>query len=109
MFTATDLPEPVVPAISRWGIFARSARTGAPPISLPSARASLWTDRSKLRAAIISRRKTVSRFWFGNSIPITLRPGTTATRTDRALIDRAISSARLITRDDFTPGAGSSS
>ncbi|MNT80832.1 hypothetical protein D3C72_2203540 [compost metagenome] len=33
----TDLPEPVVPAISRWGILARSATTGLPAMSLPSA------------------------------------------------------------------------
>ena len=32
----TDLPEPVVPAISRCGMRARSAMTGAPPMSLPS-------------------------------------------------------------------------
>src|SRR5438445_546715 len=31
----TDLPEPVVPAIKRCGILARSAMIGAPPISLP--------------------------------------------------------------------------
>ena len=32
----TDLPDPVVPAISKCGIRARSAMTGAPPMSLPS-------------------------------------------------------------------------
>ncbi len=34
---ATDLPEPVVPAISRCGMRARSATTELPPMSLPSA------------------------------------------------------------------------
>jgi hypothetical protein len=34
---ATDLPEPVVPATSRCGIFARSATIGLPVMSLPSA------------------------------------------------------------------------
>src|SRR3981189_2510990 len=38
-----------------------------------------------------------------------LRPGTTATRADSALIDRAISSASPMTREDLRPGAGSSS
>ena len=33
----TDLPEPVVPATSKWGILARSAITGSPPMVLPSA------------------------------------------------------------------------
>ena len=32
---ATDLPEPVVPAISRCGMRARSAITGSPPMVLP--------------------------------------------------------------------------
>ena len=34
---ATDLPEPVVPAISRCGMRARSATIGWPEMSLPSA------------------------------------------------------------------------
>ncbi len=34
---ATDLPEPVVPAIRRCGMRARSAQTELPPMSLPSA------------------------------------------------------------------------
>lgn len=33
----TDLPEPVVPATSKCGILARSATTGLPAMSLPSA------------------------------------------------------------------------
>ena len=40
----TDLPEPVVPAISRCGMRARSATTGTPPMSLPSASASGEVD-----------------------------------------------------------------
>ena len=35
--TPTDLPEPVVPATSRCGIFVMSAITGSPAMSLPSA------------------------------------------------------------------------
>ena len=34
---ATDLPEPVVPAINKWGIFAKSATSGVPPIFFPRA------------------------------------------------------------------------
>ncbi len=37
VFTQTDFPEPVAPAMSRCGIFARSAMTGLPSRSLPSA------------------------------------------------------------------------
>ena len=40
---------------------------------------------------------------------MTERPGTVDTRADRADIDRAISSARPITRLALRPGAGSSS
>ena len=36
-FRATDLPEPVVPAISRCGMRPKSATIGWPPMSLPSA------------------------------------------------------------------------
>ena len=36
-------------------------------------------------------------------------PGITATRAEIALIERAMSSASEITRDDLVPGAGSSS
>ena len=37
----TDLPEPVAPAINRWGIFAISDTTTFPLISFPVANASL--------------------------------------------------------------------
>ena len=43
---ATDLPDPVVPAINRWGMRPRSVMTGAPLMSLPSNRASLAVMRS---------------------------------------------------------------
>ncbi len=42
-------------------------------------------------------------------MPMALRPETTATRADTALIERAMSSESPITRDDLMPGAGSSS
>ena len=35
---ATDLPEPVVPAIRAWGMRARSATTGSPEMLEPRAR-----------------------------------------------------------------------
>ncbi|MOA02129.1 hypothetical protein D3C78_1215670 [compost metagenome] len=109
MLMATDLPEPVVPATSRCGILARSAMTGSPPMVLPSAMASFALLFSKSRLPISSRRNTVSRVWFGSSMPMALRPGTTATRAAIALMERAMSSARPMTREDLMPGAGSSS
>ena len=109
VLTATDLPEPVVPAISKCGMRARSTIIGPPPISLPSTSVSAPVCCSYSFADTSSRSATSSRFAFGSSMPITFLPGTTATRTDTELMERAMSSARLITRDDFVPGAGSSS
>ena len=37
VFIHTDLPDPVVPAINRWGIEARSPIIGVPEIFLPNA------------------------------------------------------------------------
>ena len=42
----TDFPEPVVPAIRRCGILLRSATTGLPLMSLPSASVNGETDSS---------------------------------------------------------------
>ena len=109
LLIATDLPDPVVPATSRWGMRARSATTGLPPISLPSARARLVSVFSKLALASSSRSSTVSRSPLGSSMPMTLRPGIVAARTEIALIERAMSSASPITREVRVPGCGSSS
>ena len=110
MLIATDLPEPVVPATSRCGILARSAMTGSPPMVLPRRAASLRLRLRRNRRRRAARGDRPSRgVWFGSSMPMALRPGTTATRAEIALIERAMSSARPMTRDDLMPGAGSSS
>ena len=107
---ATDLPEPVVPAIRRCGMRARSTITGSPPMVLPrqsgelGAAAGIFLGRQKF-----AQIDLLADLGLGSSMPITLRPETTATRAERAHIERAISSARPITRDDLMPGAGSSS
>src|SRR6266404_6143799 len=106
---ATDLPEPVVPAINKCGMRARSTMMDSPPIFLPRQSGSFATDSLPSLTASNSRRWTFSRCGFGNSMPMALRPGTTATRADSALIERAMSSASPMTRDDLMPGAGSSS
>ena len=54
----------------------------------------------------ISLNKTVSLSKFGNSTPIAFCPGTTATLTETALIDLAISSAKLTTLEVLVPGDG---
>src|SRR3546814_2272763 len=60
-FTPTDLPEPVVPATSRWGIFARSVMTGLPPMSWPRARVTgdLWLSYSGVEST--SEKRTICR------------------------------------------------
>ncbi len=88
---------------------ARSAMIGSPPMFLPRHRASLCLVSTKSTEARSSRRYTVSRTGFGSSMPITLRPGTTATRAETADIERAMSSDRPMTREDLVPGAGSNS
>ena len=62
---ATDLPEPVEPAISTCGMLARSAVTMRPLMSLPSAIASLLLLCAKLSHSTTSRSQIVSRSWFG--------------------------------------------
>ena len=105
----TDLPEPVVPAIRRWGMRERSTVTNSPPIFLPSASASRASVSWKSGDSSSSRSTTISRRSLGSSMPMALRPGTTATRAATALMERAMSSASPMTREDLVPGAGSSS
>ena len=107
--TPTDLPDPVVPAIIRCGMRARSATIALPLMSLPSARDSRPGGFCTSSLDRISLRKTVSRLLFGTSMPMTLRPGTVAMRT--AVTDRlrATSSASPMTRALRMPGAGTSS
>ncbi len=109
VLSATDLPEPVVPAMSKWGILARSAITESPPMVLPSARISGARAFSYSLLPSSSRRYTVSRCWLGSSMPMTLRPGITAMRAATADMERATSSDSETTREDLTPAAGSNS
>ena len=78
-------------------------------MSSPSAIGRFCLPSLKLGLSRSVRRYTVSRDLFGSSIPMAFLPGTTAIRALIALMERATSSASAITREDFTPGAGSSS
>ena len=94
----TDLPEPVVPAISTWGSFAMS------PISLPTAKATadLWPVNS--RDSMTSRMRTGVTARLGTSMPTAeILPGTGATRTLLTPRARAMSSARFVILESFTP------
>ena len=70
-----DLPEPVEPATSRWGIFARFATTWPPPTSLPTPIVIGWEALIAAPERSTSPRVTVSRSAFGISMPMALLPG----------------------------------
>ena len=71
----TDLPEPVEPAISRWGIFAISPTMILPPISLPTANEIFEEAFSKGSDSRSSRKRTEEAVLLGTSIPIAAFPG----------------------------------
>src|SRR6267142_4202664 len=58
----TDLPDPVVPAINKCGMRARSATMGTPPMSLPSASASGELTSSKLGFDDLAQRHDLALF-----------------------------------------------
>ena len=73
--TMTLLPEPVAPAMSRCGIFARSTAWALPATSRPSANVSVEPDALKSTSSRIRRRATMLKSLFGISIPTALLPG----------------------------------
>ena len=105
----TDLPEPVVPAINKWGIEARSPTIGIPEMFLPKAIGNLISRLAKSVFERISLKYTFSRVELGSSIPIVLLPGMVAIRADSELVFRAISSERLMIFETLTPAEGSNS
>ena len=64
----TDLPDPVVPAINKWGIEAKSPTTGMPEIFLPSAIGNLISFLLKVKALDLTLLRTVPFFEFVLSI-----------------------------------------
>ena len=67
--TQTDLPEPVVPAISRCGIDSRLAVIGCPATSSPSAKRRAVLLRWKVSLSRISRKATSAISSLGTSMP----------------------------------------
>ncbi len=70
-----DLPEPVAPATSRCGIFARLATTKPPSTSLPSPHTIGWWSLRALPDRSTSPRETISLSRLGISMPIADLPG----------------------------------
>ena len=106
----TDLPEPVVPAISRWGIFATSQYTASPEISRPRPTDSIDRCLPNSGVSISSRIDTPLFTELGTSMPTAALPGMGASiRTWVAAKFRAISSDKLVILEIRTPAAGFSS
>ena len=104
--TATDLPEPVDPATSKWGIRPKSKLRAEPSTALPRG-----TSKSLLGSVLdcsqSSRKETVAISELGTSIPTKDFPGIGASiRTSFAARARAKSSARFEIRLTRTPTAG---
>jgi len=94
--TSTDLPELVVPAMSRCGIAVKSAHTGLPATSLPKANRKLDFIFLKASVSITSRNETRDNSELGTSMPTYALPGTGAwIRMLGAESANARSSARL--------------
>src|SRR5262249_426731 len=102
----TDLPAPVDPAMSRWGIVARSATYGSPWIVLPSAIDSLELDLWYASDSSSSRSEICSRVAFGIWMPTVDLPGIRSMSTDSACIPRQRSSARPVIFEYLTPASG---
>jgi len=106
----TDLPEPVAPAISRWGILARSETSGLPDTSLPRAMGISAFNEAQSSLSISSRIPTGVGFWFGTSTPTAALPGIGARmRTDWARMPRAMFLSSPDIFSTRTPGAGTTS
>ena len=103
---ATDLPEPVEPAMSIWGMEARSAVTMRPLMSLPMERVRRERALTKVSLSMTSRRWMVSRSWLGTWMPTVLLPGMRSMRMLSARMARQRSSARPVTREYLTPASG---
>ena len=105
--TMTLLPEPVAPAISRCGIFARSTALAAPATSRPRANVSFDSAAVNSTSSRIRRRATMLKSLFGISIPTALLPGIGASiRSERAARAIARSSASASIRETRTSTAG---
>ena len=74
-FTKLDLPEPVAPATSRCGIFARFATTKPPSTSLPRPMTIGWWSLRAFADRSTSPSDTISLSTFGISTPMADLPG----------------------------------
>ena len=106
-FMPTDLPWPVAPATSRWGIFVRSTIKGSFVIVRPRASGRSNFVSWNAFEVISDRIETISGFLLGTSIPTVPLPGIGAMilmpNADRL---RAMSSSSDLIRASLTPLSG---
>ena len=107
-FVNTDLPEPVVPAISICGIFEISPTTILPSISLPTANISSCFIFLYSSLSISSLRLTVSLNVFGTSMPTAFLPimGASILTPPCAARHSAMSLSSVVILFIFTPTSG---
>ena len=100
----TLLPDPVVPAMSMWGILTRSSTIGSPLASLPRNIGRIMPSAAP--ELMSSRKRTFSRLGFGTSMPMVVLPAIVGTmRMFGAPRLRAKSLAMLLMRATRVPGA----
>ena len=107
--TPTDLPEPVVPAISRWGILREVGDVGLAADGLAQRH-----GQRLARALVLGRGQQVAQVdglarRVGQLDADGVAAGHDGDAAGGALIERAMSSARPRRGRDFTPAAGTSS
>src|SRR3989344_3751587 len=103
----TDLPVPVAPAIMRWGIFSRPAKTGFPETSRPKASGKKYFDFLKSSWSNIFLKPIIATFLLGTSMPTRDLPGIGASiRIGYAARARDKSEFNEVMRDNFMPTAG---
>ncbi len=108
--TKLDLPEPVEPATSRCGIFARLHEMYSPSMSLPRAITSGWWSRRVDGSVSTSARRTISRSVFGTSMPTADLPGMGASiRTLSVATAYAMFFCSWVIFSTLTPGPSSTS
>ena len=103
---ATLLPEPVEPAMSRWGMVFSSAVTMRPLMSLPIANVIFDFDPRNSWASTTSRSQMVSRSWFGTWMPTVDFPDMRSIRMLSARNARQRSSHKLVMRLYLMPASG---
>jgi hypothetical protein len=70
-----DLPAPVAPAMSTWGMAARFIMTARPLMSRPTATSSGWVARRDSSLTRMSPSDTIWRRALGTSMPMACLPG----------------------------------